>query len=456
MSLQKVINYDDAGNFAFDSALIEIVGGLARLKDLRPAGATFYASYASDIDDNWGEGTLTGTATGGAAVSGGKLDLTGGTVQYVTYDADENADSQQTGAVRLVVEPGYSGTPAATRIFFAIAKAAGDSDNMINLYHLSGTGELKSTFVDSAGASTVVTWGVWSPTAGQSYELELNFDLTGGAQRLFIDGVQLGSAGTVTHVRDALIALWRVGSNVSGANSADFEIDSILYFSAVQHTAGYTPGAVISETIYDITNPTLLESGGQLMDGLEGFAEVATKPSSDEIKYTIVVDGVDYYAIGELWLVSDGTYAQSLTAAEVEAKKATLDLSAGVSMKVKAFLHSDAGSSRPELTSVTVDYNFYAGVLAKATPCIVYGLYCDSEGGPVSGATVTATNTAQYETGDGVVPKSLVVTTTTNASGYWEMAILPADYKFFVGDFKSTRTVPALATAKFVDLVEVT
>ncbi len=38
---------------------------------------------------------------------------------------------------------------------------------------------------------------VWSPTAGQEYDLEVNWDLVTGSHRVFIDGVTSAS-GSVT------------------------------------------------------------------------------------------------------------------------------------------------------------------------------------------------------------------------------------------------------------------
>ena len=94
MSLLQGVFYNDAINFIFDDTKIEVIGGKAQLKN-RLVDSTFGANYNIDINGSWGDGVLTGTAFGGASVSGGKLDLTGGTVKYVEYSAVGNADSLQ-------------------------------------------------------------------------------------------------------------------------------------------------------------------------------------------------------------------------------------------------------------------------------------------------------------------------------------------------------------------------
>src|SRR3990167_7383770 len=108
MSFQTLIPFTDSADYNFDSDLIEISSGKARLKDIRPATATFAASYDNDINGSWGNGVLTGIATGGASVSGGKLVLTNAT-KYVQYAALNNADSLQTGCIRLKYTPNYTG-----------------------------------------------------------------------------------------------------------------------------------------------------------------------------------------------------------------------------------------------------------------------------------------------------------------------------------------------------------
>ena len=69
-SLAIIENYlqeftSDSG-FTYDSAKAEFASGLARQKTQRPANATCGATYTNDINLNWGDGTLTGTAFGGA------------------------------------------------------------------------------------------------------------------------------------------------------------------------------------------------------------------------------------------------------------------------------------------------------------------------------------------------------------------------------------------------------
>ena len=208
MSLVTTWNFNTEGNYNYDSDKVEFVGGKAQLKDLTPANATFYAAYGSDINGNWGGGVLTGSGVGSPTVSGGKLDLKGGGVKYVDYDADLNADSQQVGCIRMRIAPNYTGAPAANRAICVITRADAQDENQIFIDH-QVTGNLRLRVWDGSGIQQIVWTAAWSPTSGQTYEIELNWDFTTGATRIFIDGVQLGTtiATTMTRSSDTVTCL---------------------------------------------------------------------------------------------------------------------------------------------------------------------------------------------------------------------------------------------------------
>lgn len=275
------------GNYTYNGSDIEVTSGVAQLKSQIAADMTFYANYDSNIDGTWGDGDLTGSAIGGAAVSGGKLDLSFNDARYVDYDADLNADSQVTGCVRFLVTPNYTGSPASTQIFTCQCQASGNTNNLVQIQH-QATGPIRFAIFDSTGV-TIVAYNAatWSPTSGVEYEIEFNFDLTPSseAHRIFIDGVLQGSVQTQAGTRSSSIGLLRVGNNANVSVTANFKIDDLIIFDAVQHTAGYTPGASIPQTKYLETDPTITNNTGFAFTSALGvFVELATKTGA-EIKY---------------------------------------------------------------------------------------------------------------------------------------------------------------------------
>jgi hypothetical protein len=309
---------NDTG-FVYDAAKAEFVGGVVQQIDKRPANATFYAPFSIGINGAWGNGILAGTATGGASVSGGKLDLKGNTIQYVDFDADLNNDSQQTGCWRFRYTPNYSGAPTTSQIILRVDESvpAGTNNGIIILHESAGG--LRYVIRDSTGTFIVDVSAVWNPTLGQEYEIELNYDITTGANRIFIDGTQLGTTDTNTGIRSSAIGNFRIGSNVDGTNTANFEIRDVLIFSTVQHTTNYTPDwSNIYETIYvesKIELPQFVYPG---IGVLQEYTNLETVEANDPRQVWN-----DLYYNGSSWITSNGTFAQANTKSEILANLST-------------------------------------------------------------------------------------------------------------------------------------
>lgn len=174
---------------------------------------------------------------------------------------------------------------------------------------------------------------------------------------------------------------------------------------------------VLAHTNYPTTNPTVVNNSGVLADALESFEQtVAAIPAGTAIKYVIRVNEQDKYWTGTAWANSSG-YTQSNTAAEISANVGTLDISSGVTLKLKAYLHSDTGAAKPELETVTIGYNFF-NTLSEPPTCTVWGFYRDLSGKGIEGATVTFSlkrTSKQYrEAGSSIIEKPVSVQTDAN------------------------------------------
>jgi hypothetical protein len=225
-----------------------------------PQGSTFFATFKSDLNGNYGGGTLTGTPQGSAAIANGQLDLNYSDWRYVDFDAKNNADSQQKGAIKFKVTPNYAGAPLADHSFINECKADSASNNMIDIMHHSGDAKMVLTAVDKNNALVFQTpIGVWNPVAGTEYEMELDYDFTTGATRFFIEGVQLGSTIVSTLLRDSNIGLFRVGSNYDHTHVSNFYIKDVVVFSDVQHTVDYIPGYTLYNFIPGKTDDKLFD-----------------------------------------------------------------------------------------------------------------------------------------------------------------------------------------------------
>lgn len=462
MTLEITYPFTTAGNYTYNTSDIEVTGGYGQLANQVP-DSTALALYTTSIDLDVASGSTTGTATGGASVSGGRLDLTGGTLKYVDYDANSNADSQQVGAVRFGYVPNYSGSPSGIITIFVIAKADGDTDNQIFVRH-STSGALILRIEDSTGAQVVSSvLPTWSPTSGTEYEFELNWDITSGATRLFIDGTQFGSTDSGTGTRDSNIGLFRLGTTVTGSTNSDFSFTYFQVFDAVQHTSNYTASG--EDLIYATDNPKIKPASTITAEALSNFIATSVTGSSSNVSYTIEVSGTERYWTGSAWTTSTG-YSQTNTATELGNNLSELDLSGGKTARPVVYLTSLDGVTNPQIDTMTLSYDFYGPDPGDPSLCIVHGYLRDANNVNLSGAQVyVVPKTSQFINGKNIYVPGKKVLTTSSSDGYFEISLIPSseltgtvlyDFEIYPSDGKkytvSSKTVPTTETAEFDDL----
>jgi hypothetical protein len=336
--------------FTFASTKTEFVGGLCRQKDQRPSDATFGAAYTLDINGSWGNGVLTGTGSS-ATVSGGKLNLKGGTAKYVTYDAAGNSPNTQVGCIKLKYTPNYSGTPSANRYLFDLYSNPANDNNSLQVYH-GATGNIHARLCNSTGAYIFSSFlAAWVPVAGIEYEFEFDFDFTSGATRLFIDGIQIGSTITNTGIRTAPSYL-RIGAAHDISNS-DGEFNDVEVFTTVQHTANYTSGYSISETIYGSDVVTVPEMGYIGAGTLQQLTSITTTESNAP-RYTLQIgrSGNYLYWDGSAWVTSNNTYAQANTKADFVAHCTTINITGNVYGQFRIYF-TDSNSLQQSIDVLT-------------------------------------------------------------------------------------------------------
>lgn len=423
MSLSLNYPFTNPSNYTYNTDEITITGTASKLKDQRPPDSTFYVNYNTDVNGNWGNGVLTGSPVGGAGVLSGRLYLAFNDSRHVNYDAIANADSIQTGCIRLRYIPIYNGAPPSSFHMFSIGKADSDLKNVITLAHFN-TGQLNLGIFDKDGIGIIQqNLGAWSVSNGTSYEIELNWNLTDGATRVFVNGIQFGATQTQTGTRDSNIGLFRVGNNYDATKISNFSINDIIIYSTVQHTANYTPDwSNIPETIYLKTNPETIYNAQFRTDSLESFVETSTKTGNDEVKYILRKDGVYYYHDGNSWVISDGTYAQANTAAEINTNASTYT-TIPVDIQITDFKHSDDGSTTPILSNVEVTYDF-AGQIPTLTEVTIWS-FLRSLDSPLEGIEVKVRPV--WVIGDTTIITGDFITQTTNGNGYFEFDMLIED-----------------------------
>jgi len=231
-----------------------------------------FATYLATADLDYGGGELDATVFGDATISAGKLNLSTGTVANVRYHAHNNAHMGQEGSIRFKLTPNYTGTPASSQIWYDLYAEDGTDKDRILFFHSSTGGNITLFLYDeNATLQGNITFGAWSPSAGTEYEILLCFDVTNGATRLFIDGVQKGSTATSTMTRNTWCHFFRLGATRSGTETANFSIDDFIIYDIVLKTAHYESGYSLP------LMPTITELTGFIFDCCGPINNLAVK-----------------------------------------------------------------------------------------------------------------------------------------------------------------------------------
>jgi len=347
-----VENFTNDIGFIYNASYTEFAAGQMQQKDTRPTDATFYASYESVIDGNWGDGTLTGTAVGGAAISGNRLDLSYSDARYVYYEDTGLVDSGQVGCIRFKYTPDYTNSPVANRSLFVIQQSSVSNFNQIALSHRSSGQILLYTRNNAGGVEINLNWHFWQPTAATTYEIEVNFDFTTGATRLFIDGTQQGPTLANTYTRNATSEFFGIGTDHVGSPTDGF-FEDVLVFSTVQHTANYVPDwSNIYETIYlgdVVTLPEMEDTNPGYIISFDSF----TTTEANSPRYTIQIgrSGDYLYWDGGAWSISNNTYTQANDQATFNSNVATLPVNGEIYGQFR--IYTENGNSQMSIDTLT-------------------------------------------------------------------------------------------------------
>lgn len=371
MSLTQTINYTTSGNFTFDSSQVQFNGSNASLKlialtsqtfsqalssssgftlnasntqitggvlsqiNQAPATLAVYAAWDSFLNANYGSDGLTVTAFNGAAVTGGVLNLVNGTSnKYVQLPSTYVMGN--IGTIAFSYKPSYSGNPGTNQIMYGNI----GPNNYFALLHSQSVGHLQLTITNSTGTAIInaFNFGTWSPVSGTTYVIVLQFDITNGATKLFLNGVQFGSTIATTGTRTASASAW-VGSDGTPADgNPNFSIGGFALYTSIVGPTGITPLNDNNFLADAITFPTFSYPGVGSITSWTGFTT-----ASDVNSPGYILNGL--YFNGSSWVSSDNSYAQSNPKATVAANIATLPPSNTLVVKVITINNNSAGMS---------------------------------------------------------------------------------------------------------------
>jgi len=241
-----------------------------------PKNAVFYLSGKSFVADLTGA-ALSPLTTPPLTVSqaNGKITMGGDTVtRNLGYASNSTLDSGFVGCIRMKYTPSYDNAPN-TIIYMMTLQSAGGA-NQLTLWHQS-SGILSIQMYSSTNTLLLNrALGTWSPTAGQEYEIELNWDLVNGPIKLFIDGTQFGSNYSFTSsARSSSTGLYFITTGTDG-----FSFRQYTMFTSVQHTSNYvvsTPTTTLINSdginVSSLINSTSINTGSIVASGGVGISK---------------------------------------------------------------------------------------------------------------------------------------------------------------------------------------
>lgn len=202
----------------------------------------FFAPYDSSKDAEVADGSVTATKTGSPTITNNELKLGGG--DYLDYGGTDNADFPQSGTVAVSFRLQNVNTSPEQSTLVNISKASGDTTNQILLYHLNQTSthqKLGVVIKDKSDSNILseeieLSLNSYAMSHNQYLKFELNYDLSGGDNRVFLNGKLLKNI-SATGDRDSNIGLIRVGADASGSNSVyNGAIKDVTIRDQVTHT----------------------------------------------------------------------------------------------------------------------------------------------------------------------------------------------------------------------------
>jgi hypothetical protein len=206
---------------------------------------TFFAYLDSSADADYSIGTATGTLRNSATIANGRADLTGSAKKCIQWSATGNANFTQKGTISFVYIPNYEGTPSNYMSMVCLRVADTSLVNMIELSH-NIDGKLYLSVYSSTGTGilTAEDFGAWSPRLLLPYNIEVDIDITTGATRLFLNGLQKGATKTQTGTRTNTCAELLIGMSYYESTypvTSDFYMMNLAIDNEVLHTTNFSP-----------------------------------------------------------------------------------------------------------------------------------------------------------------------------------------------------------------------
>ena len=360
-----------SSSYTYAATSITVTGGVAKLLH---TDTTVYAHWhlneatGSSAADSSGNGR-TGTAVNmeNGDWQAGKLNnclVFGGTDEYI--DCQDIADFERTDAFSL--ECWFKTSNGATQDLLARRDNAGalagyaiqmsaTGEVWVVLCNNNGGGNRLIVYTNNSGFNNNAWHHLIVTYDGSSSPSGINIYIDNSLEGIFTfaDGL----SASITASSDFMIGA-RAGADKFYIGSIDEVIiyDKEISTTTVAYRYNSSSGRedTVDSDLYFTTNPPIYNDFGHVFtSSISAFIETSNVSGSDDIKYHISIDdGSTWeYWTGAIWATTDDSYTQANTDADVNTN--IEDLGYTGTFRWRALLHSDDGSTTPELDKIQIN-----------------------------------------------------------------------------------------------------
>jgi len=358
-----------ASSYTYNASSITVTGGVAKL--LQPQ-TTVYAhwhlnesagSSAADASGNGRTGTLVNMEDGDWQA--GKLNnalVFGGSNEYV--NCGNIGSFERTDAFSLEC---WIKTSAVNDIFLSKCEQGGNYRGYF--MQTDASGRINPHFISVfSGSHDIIVRGTIAITDNVWHHVVITYDGSAAASgvKIYLDG----TLETMVITKDNLdgTMLNSVNFQISGRDGTTSalvgSVDEVLIYdkeiSQADVTARWNSGtgteSLSSTGSYFTTNPSIYNDFGHVFtSSVSAFIETSNVSGSDDIKYHCSVDDGStwQYWTGAIWATTNDSYTQANTDVDVNTNIA--DLGASGTFRWRALLHSNDGSTTPELDNIQIN-----------------------------------------------------------------------------------------------------
>ena len=280
----------------------------------------------------------------------------------------------------------------------------------------------------------------------------------GGAAHVYWDSLAWSvSNGSYSQANDSTTINANINALVIPSSTLTIDIKVLFDDTNIQSIIDNLELFHKADASYILSDPFIIPSNSVLSHKLNQFLPTELVAGLDSITYILRSNNINKYFDGLVWAMSDGTLAQSNDVATIQANLPTF-IDQGTLVPI-VLLHSDDGTSTPEIQNIFMDYDFFGALPSPENVCLVWGFLYNEINQPVVGATVTITPVKYGIIDDKLINRDAKTAVTDN-QGYWQIALVETEstqnnwsYKFELPGYESVRVVPDQISVRFNDLL---